>query len=155
MHLARNHILVVDDYVDAADSTVELLSMWGYDAVACYSGAAALESASIRRPEVVLLDLVMPCMDGFQFAELLHGLTGCRSVPIIAVSGHSGHAYSLRARAAGIHQYLLKPAEPALLKDLLARTIRVTAVSKVRRRSPFRAPTQLLSVPMGGELVGA
>jgi CheY-like chemotaxis protein len=155
MHLARNHILVVDDLVDAADITVEMLFLWGYNAVACYSGASALDAARFRRPDVVLLDIGMPCMDGFQFAGMFRELPDCGSVPIIAVSGHSGHAYSLRARAAGIHQYLLKPAEPALLKDLLARTIRVTAVSKVRRRSPFRAPTQLLSVPMGGELVGA
>jgi CheY-like chemotaxis protein len=42
MDIARIHILVVDDMVDAADSTVELLSYWGYDAVACYSGATAL-----------------------------------------------------------------------------------------------------------------
>ena len=57
MDPARLHILVVDDVVDAADSTVELLSLWGYDARACYCGATALESALGRRPCVVILDV--------------------------------------------------------------------------------------------------
>jgi CheY-like chemotaxis protein len=155
MHLARNHILVVDDLVDAADITVELLFLWGYNAVACYSGASALKAARFRRPDVVLLDIGMPCMDGFQFAGMFRELPECRSVPIIAVSGYSCHAYRLKARAAGIHQYLLKPAVPALLKDLLARTILARAVSRARRRTLGGVATQLSSVPMECELVGA
>jgi CheY-like chemotaxis protein len=154
MHLARHHILVVDDLADAADSTVELLSLWGYNAIACYGGAAALEYARFRRPDVVLLDLVMPCMDGFQFGEFFHELPKCRSVPIIAVSGHSSHAYRMRAREAGINQYLLKPAEPALLRSLLARTIMATAISKANMRTPCGA-TRLSLFPTERELVGA
>jgi hypothetical protein len=49
MHRARNHILVVDDLVDAADSTVELISVWGYDPLACCRGTSALDAASFRR----------------------------------------------------------------------------------------------------------
>ena len=96
MDPARLHILVVDDVVDAADSTVELLSLWGYDALACYCGATALESAFARRPCVVLLDVAMPRMDGFQFADLFRELPLCKVIPIIAVSGYSGAAYSAR-----------------------------------------------------------
>jgi CheY-like chemotaxis protein len=155
MDFARNHILVVDDYVDAVDTTVELLSIWGYDAIACYSGAAALESASIRRPDVILLDLAMPRMDGFQFARQFHKLPGCGLIPTIALSGFSSTAYRLRARMAGIHQYLLKPAEPALLRRLLARTILARAVSRGKRQTLSGVATQLCSVPTEGELVGA
>jgi CheY-like chemotaxis protein len=153
MDLARNHILVVDDYVDAVDTTVELLSIWGYDAIACSSGAAALESASIRRPDAVLLDLVMPHMDGFQFARLFHKLPGCGLIPTIALSGYSSAGYRLRARTAGIHQCLLKPTAPALLRSLLARTIMDRAVS--RASTLGRVATQFNSVPMEGELVCA
>lgn len=128
MDIARIHILVVDDMVDAADTTVELLSIWGYDAVACYSGATALKSACIRRPDVVLLDLAMPEMDGFAFAGLFHELPDCRSVPLIALSGYSSRAYRVRALEVGIRHYLLKPADPECLKDLLARVI-VTTVT--------------------------
>ena len=155
MDFAHNHILVVDDYVDAADTTVELLSIWGYNAIACYAGTAALESASIRRPDVVLLDLAMPRMDGFQFARVFHKLFGCGLIPIIALSGYSSAVYGMRARAAGIHQYLLKPAEPALLKRLLVRTISARAVSTTRRRTLGGLATRLNSVPTEGELVGA
>jgi CheY-like chemotaxis protein len=123
MQHARNHILVVDDLADAADSTVELLSVWGYNAIACYGGATALKSASIRRPDVVLLDLAMPRMDGFQFTGLFHELPKCSSVPIIALSGYSSQACRSKARELGILHYLLKPVDPKCLKDLLARTI--------------------------------
>jgi CheY-like chemotaxis protein len=150
MVLARSHILVVDDHVDAADSTVELLSIWGYDAIACYNCAAALECASICRPDVVLLDLAMPHMDGFQFARLFHKLPGCGLIPTIALSGYPSAAYRVRARTAGIQQFLLKPAEPALLKRLLA-----GEVSRTKRRTLGGVATQLCSVLTEGELVGA
>ena len=64
MDTERIHILVVDDLPDMAESTAELLTLWGYDATACDSGAMALASARVRRPAAVLLDLVMPRMDG-------------------------------------------------------------------------------------------
>jgi CheY-like chemotaxis protein len=170
MDVARIHILVVDDYVDAADSTVELLTIWGYDAIASYTEAAALESARIHRPEVVLLELAMPCMDGFQFAGLFRDLFGCFFIPIIAVSGHFSQAYRSSASEAGIHQYLLKPVGPKCLKDLLARTIVATAVPSslsndtanclaVKRSRPKRrilrgVATEPYSAPMVKEWVG-
>jgi CheY-like chemotaxis protein len=128
MDVARNHILVVDDLADTADTTAELLGIWGYDAIACHSGAAALEAACRHRPDLVLLDLGMPCMDGFQFAGLFHEMSECGSIPIIAVSGHFSQAYRTNAREAGILHYLLKPAAPKCLKDLLARTIAAAAI---------------------------
>lgn len=129
MDIARNHILVVDDLADTADTTVELLSLWGYDAIACYSGAAALISARIHRPELVLLDLGMICMDGFQFTSLFRELTGCGSIPIIAVTGYCSQVCRSRACEAGMSDYLLKPVDPKRLEDLLARTIVETAVT--------------------------
>jgi len=127
MDVARIQILVVDDLVDAADTTVELLSAWGYDAVACYTGVAALESACLRRPDVVLLDLAMPEMDGFEFAGLFRELPNCESVPLIALTGYSSQIYRARAWEVGIRHYLLKPADPECLRDLLALEIVATA----------------------------
>jgi CheY-like chemotaxis protein len=127
MELGQIHILVVDDSVDGADSAVELLTLWEYDAHACYSGASALQSARIRRPAVVLLDLAMPHMDGFQFARLLHKLPDCESVPLIVMSGCSTAADYARAREVGVHHYLLKPSDPTRLKELLTQEIERTA----------------------------
>jgi CheY-like chemotaxis protein len=130
MDVPRFHILVVDDYFDTADSTVELLTIWGYDAIACYSGAAGIECTRKRRPDGVILDLAMPEMDGFQFAELFQKLPECGSVPLIALSGFTSNAYFARAHEAGISHYMLKPADPTCLKDLLAYEIVSTFVSR-------------------------
>jgi len=114
------HILVVDDMDDVADSTAELLNLWGYDARACDSGATALASARVRRPDVVILDLAMPRMDGFQFAVLFRALPGCAAVPIVAISGYSSSQYIARARSSGIRYFLLKATHPDRLRELLA-----------------------------------
>jgi CheY-like chemotaxis protein len=111
---------VVDALADAAESTADLQSLWGYDVAACYGGAAALACARLRPPAAVLLDLVMPRMDGFEFARLFRQLSGCGAVPLIAVSGYTGAEYVARARLAEIGHYLLKPAEPEQLRAVLA-----------------------------------
>jgi CheY-like chemotaxis protein len=123
MAIARSHILVVDDLNDAADSMVDLLSIWGYDATACYDGATALKLVRIKQPTLILLDLAMPEMDGFQFTQLLHELPNCELVPLIALSGHSSQTYRARAWEIGIRHFLLKPADPKCLKDLLAQEL--------------------------------
>src|SRR5687767_6485468 len=118
MDTERIHILVVDDLPDMAESTAELLTLWGYDATACTSGAMALTCARIRRPAAVLLDLVMPRMDGFEFARAFRALKGCGAVPLIALSGYSVPAGSARAREAEIGHYLPKPIDLDQLKAL-------------------------------------
>ncbi len=123
MAIARIHILVVDDLNDAADSMVDLLSIWGYDATACYDGATALGAVRLQQPTVILLDLAMPEMDGFQFTRLLRELPDCGVVPIIALSGYSSQTYRARAWEIGIRHFLLKPADPKFLKPLLAQEI--------------------------------
>jgi CheY-like chemotaxis protein len=126
MDVERLHILVVDDSDDVADSTVELLILWGYDAAACYSGAAGLARARVRRPAAVVLDLAMPRMDGTAFARELLRVPGCSTVPLIALSGYATPEYALRARQAGIGHYLLKATAPERLKELLERVTRAS-----------------------------
>jgi CheY-like chemotaxis protein len=138
MAISRIHILVVDDLHDAADSMVDLLSIWGYDAVACYSGATALDYARLHPPTVILLDLAMPKMNGFQFTELLRELPGCRSVSIIAMSGYTSLAFRAMARVVGIRHYLPKPADPEYLKDLLERAIEFAMSPVARRKKAWR-----------------
>ncbi|MBA4190431.1 MAG: hypothetical protein C0467_20785 [Planctomycetaceae bacterium] len=135
MDVGGTHVLVVDDMADVADSTVELLALWGYDAIACYDGVSALESAQISRPDAVLLDLAMPGMDGFQFASLFRELPGCRSAPIIAMSGYSTPVCRENARAVGIKQFLVKPVHAEQLKEFLAWEIEPLAKS-------YRSPAQ-------------
>jgi CheY-like chemotaxis protein len=153
MDTERTHILVVDDLPDMAESTAEMLTLWGYDATACTSGAMALACARAHRPAAVLLDLVMPRMDGFAFARAFRALEGCRAVPLIALSGYTSLACSARARQAGIGHSLLKPADPDQLKILLLSVIQSRAVAPglrvgnrrgPRSRGPRRAPRAAL-----------
>jgi CheY-like chemotaxis protein len=143
MDTARVHILVVDDLPDMAESTAELLTLWGYDAGACYSGVAALACARVRRPALVLLDLVMPRMDGFEFARAFRALKGCGAVPLIALSGYSVPAFSARAREAGIGHSLSKLSEPDQLKALLVSVIRSASVAPDFRVGKRNSPRRL------------
>ena len=140
MDTERIHILVVDDLPDMAESTAELLTLWGYDATACTGGAMALTCARIRRPTAVLLDLVMPRLDGFEFARAFRALKGCGAVPLIALSGYSVPAFSARARESGIGHSLPKPADPARLRALLVSVIRSASVAPDLRVGKRRNP---------------
>jgi CheY-like chemotaxis protein len=151
----RLHVLVVDDLADMADSAAELLTLWGYDATACASGALALTCARARRPDAVLLDLAMPHMDGFQLARALHELPGCEAVPLVAVSGYNTPAHRLRARQAGVTHYLVKPTNLMVLQALLASVTQIRAVLPVLRTEtrsaarPIRdGPRRPTSVPL-------
>ena len=115
------YVLVVDDLPDAADSLRELLVVWGYDAEARYGGAAALESVRTRPPAAVVLDVGMPRMDGFEFVARLRLVPGCERTPVVVVSGHTSEACQARGRELGIGHYLLKAADPNLLRELLSR----------------------------------
>jgi CheY-like chemotaxis protein len=117
-------ILVVDDLADAADSMALLLRLWGHDAEACYDGPSALEAARACRPRVVLMDVGMPRMHGFEVATRLRERPELVGILIIGVSGYADLAHRRRALAAGFDHYLVKPVE---LDDLRALLARVTA----------------------------
>jgi two-component system OmpR family response regulator len=116
----RPRVLVVDNVADAADCLALLLRLWGYDAEACYGGAAALEVARADRPQAVLLDVGMPGMDGFQVAQRLRAQPGLADTVVIGITGYGDEACRTQARAVGFDHYLLKPVEPDHLRELLA-----------------------------------
>ena len=138
MNDTRPHILVVDDLPDAADSLAELLALWGYDVEARYGGATALASARVRPPGVVLLDLGMPRMDGFEFVARLRELPGGAQTAVVAVSGYTTEVCRARGRELGISHYLLKPADLAFLKELLGRLTVRPEPRRSRSRSRSR-----------------
>jgi DNA-binding response OmpR family regulator len=110
-------ILVVDDDADTADSMGVLLQMHGYEVAVAYNGLGALLEASNYPPQVVLLDLGMPAMDGYEVARSLR----CRvpGVVVIALSGYTQDADKSHAREAGINHYLVKPVDPAQLQQVI------------------------------------
>ena len=114
-------VLVVDDRRDAADALTELLLLEGHDAEAAYGGQQALESVHRRRPDVVLLDLAMPGMDGFEVAEhLRHNLPAQPPMQIVALTGRGQEADRQQTQAAFFDSHLTKPADDAELRAVLS-----------------------------------
>jgi CheY-like chemotaxis protein len=105
----------VDDNHDIADSEVMLLQLAGFDARACYSGSSALTEAADFLPDVCLLDMNMPGMDGDEVAVRLR--RGGRPLVLVAVTAMTDPAGHRRIQAAGFDRHLIKPVAP---HDLLA-----------------------------------
>ncbi len=116
---AGRRVLVVDDNVDAADSLGMMLQQMGHSVQVSYDGRAALAAARREVPDVVLLDLDLPQLDGFAVARLLRQDRRLDGVPIVAVTGFGQEVDRTRARQAGFDQHLVKPVDPDVLRSTL------------------------------------
>jgi PAS domain S-box-containing protein len=117
----RRRVLVVDDNVDAAESLGELLRLEGHEVRVAHDGPSALEAAAVGRPELVVLDLGMPGMDGFEVARRLRRLPGLEGVVVVALTGWGQDDDRRRSREAGFNHHLVKPAGPEAIQQLLAK----------------------------------
>ena len=111
-------ILVVDDNQDAANSLAMLLKTLGHDVRVVYDGPTAIAAAQEQLPEVVMLDIGMPVMNGYDVARALRA--GHPGIIIVAVTGWGHEAAKRQARAAGFDHHLVKPVAESLLIELLA-----------------------------------
>jgi CheY-like chemotaxis protein len=126
------HVLLVEDLNDAADSLAMLLRLLGHRVDVARSGTEGLAMALATRPEVVLLDLGLPQMSGYEVASRLRTTGGFEDVLIIAITGYGMVSDRERSAAAGIDHHLLKPAS---LEDL-ERLLCVAPTASRRRASP-------------------
>jgi PAS domain S-box-containing protein len=122
-------VLVVDDNVDAAESVAMLLRLWNYESRTAHDGPAALSLASKYRPHVVLLDIGLPGMDGYEVAKRLQGLSSMEGSVLIALTGYGQDEDRRRARDAGFNDHLLKPVRPDTLEAVLSKLSRPSAAS--------------------------
>jgi len=113
-------VLVVDDNRDAAVSLKDLLELLGHDAHATFDGASALATAGRLRPEVIVLDLGMPGLDGLETARRLRRLPWAEHLVLIALTGWGQEQDRRRTREAGFDHHLVKPADIGRLERLLA-----------------------------------
>jgi CheY-like chemotaxis protein len=113
-------VLYVDDDPDIAESLAQLLRDMGHETRVAHGGPEALALARDFRPEVVLLDLGLPGMDGFEVARRLREQPGQERLPLIAVSGYGHEEDQRRSREAGIEHHLVKPVRAADLVRVLA-----------------------------------
>ena len=113
-------ILIVDDHADSAAMLAELLRMHGQEVRTAGNGAMAIQVAKSFRPGVVLLDIGLPGMDGFEIARRLRNLFSQEELRLVALSGF-GHAEALRqSRDAGFQDHIVKPVDLRALLDVLA-----------------------------------
>ncbi|HEX2571193.1 MAG TPA: ATP-binding protein [Polyangia bacterium] len=118
----RRRILVVDDNDDGAEVMAELLRDWEHEVQVCHDGPAALHAIAEWRPEVVLLDIGLPEMDGYQVAERVRADEGPqRAVTLVALTGYGQERDRRRANEAGFDEYLIKPVSIDKLAQLLER----------------------------------
>ncbi|RPH56941.1 response regulator [bacterium] len=120
---APRRVLVVDDNVDMVESLALLLRLRGHEVEVAYDGPGALKTASSFHPEVVLLDIGLPGLDGYQVASRLRQRRRAARVLLVALTGYGQEEDQLRALEAGFDHHLTKPIDPQVIYDLIARPL--------------------------------
>jgi CheY-like chemotaxis protein len=120
MAVNRLRVLCVDDNRDIADSEAMLLNLLGYDSLACYDGPQALVEAHRFSPDVFLLDLNMPGMDGCEIARELRARYHVHPPLLVAITAKSGTEDYRRTSDAGFDAHLVKPVAPNRLVEMLS-----------------------------------
>ncbi len=129
----RLRVLVVDDNRDAAQMIREALQMMGYDARMALDSPSAIDAARAYRPDVALLDIGLPVMDGYELAQHLRAASEGPPPVLIAVTGYGQDADRERSRLAGFHRHIVKPVDLQLLGRVLAE---IAAASSPRPAGP-------------------
>ena len=115
----KRHALVVDDVTDVTDLLSVVLTHGGYEVVTADSAYAAIDAAREQKFDVIISDIGMPGMNGYDLARTLRTLPGYDQVPMVAVTGFSMFDDRGRSLDAGFNAHLTKPIEPRALLDLI------------------------------------
>jgi PAS domain S-box-containing protein len=116
----RRRILVVDDNADSADSLGRLLGLLGHEARTAYDGESGVAAAGAFRPDVVLMDIGMPRLNGYDAARRIREQPWGKGVVLVALTGWGQEADRRRSQEVGFDAHLVKPVDPAALDKLLA-----------------------------------
>jgi CheY-like chemotaxis protein len=117
--LRKLRVLVADDQRDATDGLARLVRCWGYEVRWAYDSAAALEVAAAQLPDVILLDIGMPLLNGCGLAEQLRQGARHKNCLLIAVTGHADEYRRKQCALAGIDLVLIKPVDCEVIEVLL------------------------------------
>jgi two-component system cell cycle response regulator DivK len=102
-------ILVVEDNQDNREMVVKVLKFNGYEVIEAVDGEEGIEKAKTEAPALILLDIYLPKMDGYEVAKRLKGDTGLKDIPVIALTAHAMKGNREQALAAGCDGYISKP----------------------------------------------
>jgi CheY-like chemotaxis protein len=118
--LNRRCALVADDEPDSRDALALVLKWCGYEVLLAGDGNQALDVAAKYRPELIFLDIAMPCRDGYEVCRTLRQLPEFTDARIVAVSGFSGETHDTRCSEAGFTAQMSKPVDPGALETFSA-----------------------------------
>jgi CheY-like chemotaxis protein len=136
---ARPRVLFVDDYPDARDMYSEYLEFSGYEVVQAANGIEALERAVETGPDIIVMDLSLPVMDGWEATRRLKADTRTAAIPVVALTGHALAGISEGAKRAGCDAFVTKPCLPEDLVKEIKRVLETqsTPGGKRSRRSRY------------------
>jgi CheY-like chemotaxis protein len=115
----RKRVLVVEDNRDSAEMLCEVLGSYGCVTRLAYNGPAALDAARDFHPDLALIDINLPLMDGYELARSIRQMRGLGAIRLVALTGHSEPAHRRRAQEAGFDRHLVKPVDLDQLRSLL------------------------------------
>jgi CheY-like chemotaxis protein len=113
-------ILVADDDQDSAESLAMLFQLMGHDVRSAQSGLAAIDVAAEFRPELIVLDIGMPGLDGYEVCRRIRQHPWGQAIVIAALTGWTRDEDRDRSEQAGFNHFLVKPVDPKALEDLIA-----------------------------------
>lgn len=116
-------VLLVEDTEDNRQMMGRLLEMSGFRVVEATNGREAVEAAAREKPEIILMDLSLPFIDGLAATRRIRDLPGLKKVPIVAVSAHDTADFHHEALAAGCDAYITKPIDYSELEEVMRRMI--------------------------------
>jgi CheY-like chemotaxis protein len=115
-----SRILIIEDNTDAAQSLKEALELGGHEVAAAHDGNEGLSKARESKPDVVLCDIGLPAMDGYEVARTLRADPALRGTRLVAVSGYASPEDQQRATESGFEQHVAKPPNLEKLQEQLA-----------------------------------
>jgi CheY-like chemotaxis protein len=116
---APRRVLIVDDNIDSAQSLGELLRAFGHNVNIAYDGASAISDATRLQPDVVILDIGLPRMNGYEVAQQLRSRVGLTATVLVALTGYAQERDRINAQEAGFDHYFAKPLDIDRLADVL------------------------------------
>jgi two-component system cell cycle response regulator DivK len=137
----RPRVLIVDDYPDAREMYAEYLDFSGFEVVEAENGMEALQRAIDTEPDIILMDLSLPVMDGWEATRRLKADKRTASIPVVALTGHALAGISEGAKKAGCDAFVTKPCLPEDLVKEIRKVLESQGSPKKPRRSGKYAKT--------------
>ena len=129
----KPRVLLVDDYPDAREMYTEYLQYSGFEVVEAANGMEALQRAVDAAPDIILMDLSLPVMDGWEATRRLKADARTASIPVVALTGHALAGISEGAKNAGCDAFVTKPCLPEDLVKEIRKILATPAVSAARK----------------------